>query len=140
MVSFVSLSIRFAEEGVDIFIREVSGLLRSFACAMRGLRMLRLERNSTIHAAAVTFVILEAAFLKVTTLEWLVLLLAAGVVLGLELVNSVLERLGSRMAPGQDKEIRLIKDAAAAAVLLASIMAAAVGITIFLPRILQALR
>jgi diacylglycerol kinase len=60
------------------------------------------------------------------------------VVLGLELVNSVIERLGSRLAPGHDEEIRLVKDAAAAAVLCASIIAAAAGITIFLPRILTA--
>jgi lycopene cyclase domain-containing protein len=139
LASFVSLSIRFEEQGVNIFLREARGLVRSFNYALRGLRMLRLERNLTIHAAAATFVILEAAFLKISALEWLALLLAAGLVLSLELVNSVIERLGSRLAPGHDEEIRLVKDAAAAAVLCASIVAAAVGCTIFLPRILPAI-
>lgn len=138
LASFVSLSIRFEEEGVNIFLREALGLLRSFGYALRGLRVLRLERNLTIHAAAVTFVLLEAAFLKVAPLEWLALLLAAGVVLGLELVNSVIERVATRLASGQDEEIRLIKDAAAAAVLCASIVAAVIGAAIFLPRILPA--
>jgi lycopene cyclase domain-containing protein len=35
MASFVSLSIRYEDEGVDIFAREIQGLLRSFACALR---------------------------------------------------------------------------------------------------------
>ena len=139
LASFISLSIRFEEEGVDIFLREVRGLLRSFGCALRGLRMLRLERNLTIHTAAATFVFLEATFLKVSALEWLALLLAAGMVLGLELVNSTIERLGTRLAPGRDEEICLVKDAAAAAVLCASIVAAGVGAAIFLPRILPAI-
>jgi diacylglycerol kinase len=135
MASFVSLSIRYEDEGVDIFAREIQGLLRSFACALRGFHMLRLERNLTIHTAAATFVILEAAFLKVSALEWSVLLLAVGAVVGLELLNSAIERVGSRLIPGQSEEIRLIKDAAAAAVLWASMIAAVVGSTIFLPRI-----
>jgi lycopene cyclase domain-containing protein len=139
LASFISLSIRFEEEGVNIFLREVRGLLRSFGCALRGFRMLRLERNLTIHTAAATFVFLEAAFLKVSAVEWLALLLAAGVVLGLELVNSTIERLGTRLAPGHDEEICLVKDAAAAAVFCASIVAAVVGAVIFLPRILPAI-
>jgi lycopene cyclase domain-containing protein len=139
LASFISLSRRYEEEGADIFLREVRGLWRSFGFALRGFRMLRLERNLTIHVAAAVFVFLEAAFLKVSALEWLALLLAAGVVLGLELVNSTIERLGTRLAPGHDEEIRLVKDAAAAAVLCASIAAAAVGTIIFLPRILPAI-
>jgi lycopene cyclase domain-containing protein len=95
LASFISLSIRYEDEGVNIFLREVRGLLRSFGCALHGLRMLRLERNLTIHAAAAVFVFLEAAFLKVSALECLVLLLVAAVVLGLELVNSTIERLGN---------------------------------------------
>lgn len=138
MTSFISLSIRFEEEGVNIFLREIRGLLRSFGFALRGLRMVRLERNTTIHISAATFVFLEASFLKLSILEWLVLLLAASAVLGLELVNSVIERLAARLSPGHDEEIGLIKDAAAAAVLCASIVAAAVGMIVFLPRILPA--
>ncbi len=139
LASFVSLSISFEEEGVNIFLREVRGLLRSFGYALRGLRMLRLERNLTIHVAAAVFVFLEAVFLKVSALECLALLLAAGVVLGFELINSTIERVATRLAPGRDEEIRLVKDAAAAAVLCASVVAAAIGAAIFLPRMLPAI-
>ena len=137
--SYVSLSTRYEDEGVDILVREARGFARSVACALRGLRMLRLERNTTIHVAAATFVVLEAVFLRVTALEWLALCLAMGAVVTAELLNSVLERAASRLAPGQDEGIRLMKDAAAAGVLVASVTAAVVGMTVFLPRILPAL-
>jgi len=137
--SYVSLSKRWEDEGVDIFLTEVRGLVRSFACALRGLRMLRLERNTTIHAAAAIFAVIEAAFLRVTAAEWLALILAVGTVLALELINSALERIASRLAPGQEEGIRLMKDAAAAGVLVASLAAAGVGMAVFLPRILPAL-
>jgi diacylglycerol kinase len=140
MASFVALSARYEDEGVSIVFREARSLLRAFGCAFRGLRMIRLERNPTIHVAAATFVILEGLFLRVTPVEWAVLLLATAAVVSLELVNSVLERVASRLAPGQDEGIRLIKDSAAAAVLLTSVAAAGVGLAVFVPRILPALR
>ncbi len=139
IASFVALSTRYEDEGIDIVLREARGLVRAFGCAVRGLRMVRLERNTTIHVAAAIFVVLEAILLRVTALEWMVLVLAISAVVALELVNSVLERVASRVAPGQDEGIRLVKDAAAAAVLVTSVAAAAVGLAIFMPRMLPAL-
>ncbi len=139
IASFVALSTRYEDEGIDIVLREARGLMRAFGCAVRGLRMVRLERNTTIHVAAAIFVVLEAILLRVTALEWMVLVLAISAVVALELVNSVLERVASRVAPGQDEGIRLVKDAAAAAVLVTSVAAAAVGLAIFMPRVLPAL-
>ena len=139
IASFIALSTRYEDEGIDIVLREARGLVRAFGCAVRGLRMVRLERNTTIHAAAALFVVLEAILLRVTALEWMVLVLAISAVVALELVNSVLERVASRVAPGQDEGIRLVKDAAAAAVLVTSVAAAAVGLAIFMPRVLPAL-
>lgn len=140
MASFITLSSRYEREGTDIVVREVRGVLRAFGYAMRGLRMIRLERNTTIHVAAALFVILEAILLRVTALEWSVLLLAAGAVLAVELVNSVIERVASRLAPGQDEGVRLMKDAAAAAVLVTAAAAVVVQVVVFAPRVLPALR
>lgn len=53
--------------------------------------------------------------------------LSAALVLALELANSALEYLLDRLHPAFDREIGAAKDAAAAAVLLASLGAAAVG-------------
>ena len=139
--------------------------------AFRGLRAIRLERNSTIHVAAAAFVILEGVLFRISCLEWMLVALSIGAVLGFELLNSAVERVASRMAHGADgggatdrcssgdsgsfgdsgpsadrgpsgerrsPEIALIKDAAAAGVLLSAAAAATVGLWIFFHRILQA--
>jgi diacylglycerol kinase len=139
MATFIALSARYEDEGIDIVLREARGLVRAFRCAFRGLRIVRLERNTTVHVAAATFVVLEAILLRVTAVEWMVLILAISAVVALEIVNSVIERVASRLEPEQDEGIRLMKDAAAAAVLVTSVAAAAVGLAIFVPRVLPAL-
>jgi len=58
-------------------------------------------------------------------------------VLVLELVNSVIERLLDFVCPGQNGKVKIIKDVMAGIVLLASLGAAVIGILIFLPYFLK---
>jgi diacylglycerol kinase len=138
--SFVSLSTRRGEAGEDLVVREVAGLARSFRNAFAGFRAFSLERNMTIHAAAAVAALLAAWLFRVTRLEWLLVALCVAGVVAAELLNCAVERL----APGRDRgfsaEIRLAKDAAASGVLAASAGAAIVGLAVFLPRVLAALR
>jgi undecaprenol kinase len=140
LASFVALSTRYEDEGVSIVWREARGPWRALGCAFRGLRVVRLERNATIHVAAATFVVLGAALLRVSVVDWALLLLAIAAVITVEIINSAIERIATRLAPGPDEEIRLIKDASAAGVLVTAAAAAAIGLIVFVPRILPALR
>jgi len=137
--SFVTLSTHYEDEGIDIVAREVRGLWAGFVSAFRGLRVVPLERNSTIHVAVALFVLLEALLFDLSATEWALVALAIGLVLGSELMNSAVERMADGASPERDARIGLIKDAAAAAVLVAALSAAAVGLTIFLHRVLAAL-
>jgi diacylglycerol kinase len=139
MASFVALSTRYEDEGVDLILREAGRPWRAFGHAFRGLRIVRLERNATIHVAAAILVVLAAALLRVSAVEWMALVLAIASVVSMEIMNSVIERIASRLEPGQDEGIRLIKDAAAAGVLVTAAAAAAIGLVVFAPRILPAL-
>ena len=56
-------------------------------------------------------------------------------VLSLEAVNSALEHLTDIASPQIQPKAGLVKDIAAAAVLLASIFAAIIGLIIFVPKI-----
>lgn len=134
--SFIVLSTHYERQGVDLMSREIRELVRSFANAFRGFRAITLERNPTIHVAVAVFVILEGVLLDISSGEWFVVALAIGLVMGFELMNAAIERLASRWGDNPDPEIRLIKDAAAAGVLIAALAAAAVGVRIFLIRIL----
>jgi len=169
--SFIALSTHYEDRGVDIVAREIRELWRSVVYALRGLGVIRLERNSTIHVAVAIFVLLEAILFDVSATEWALVALAIGFVVAAELVNSAVERVADRVGTGSEPEaagsraraaaapgregtsaeavppappapdpvIAVIKDAAAAAVLVSAAAAAAVGLTIFLGRLLAAL-
>ncbi len=139
--SVVTVSMHYERRGVDIFWREIRGLFRSFLNALRGLRIIPLERNSTIHVAAAAFVLLEAVLFDISAVEWLFVSLAIAAVLGFEILNSAIERLAGRTGAGseRDAEIGLIKDAAAAGVLVSAVAAAVIGMSIFFGRILAEL-
>lgn len=139
--SFIALSTHYEDRGVDIILREIRELWRSVVNAFRGLRVIPLERNSTIHVAAAVFVLLEGFLFDVTGTEWALIALAIGLVVAAELVNSAVERVADRTAPARsDPELGLLKDASAAAVLVAAAAAVAVGLAIFLSRTVAALR
>jgi diacylglycerol kinase (ATP) len=96
--------------------------------ASAGLRLVfRREKSfraQCVLAAAAAVVVIA---LRPGLLWTALIVLAAAVVLALELVNSAIEYLADRLHPGPAREIGAAKDAAAAAVLLASFAAAVVG-------------
>lgn len=96
--------------------------------AFAGLRLV-LRREKSFRAQAV---LAAAAALAVLVLRpgllWAALIfLSAALVLALELVNSAIEYLLDRLHPAHAREIGAAKDAAAAAVLVASLAALLVG-------------
>jgi diacylglycerol kinase len=138
--SFVSLSTRWEESGRDVVARELLGLSGSFRDALAGFRIAGMERNMTIHTAAATGTLVAAWLFRLSWVEWLFVVLAIAGVIAAELLNCAVERL----APGRDQQwssdVRLLKDAAAAGVLITSVSAAVIGAVIFLPRGLTAFR
>lgn len=107
-----------------------------FACAFRGLgRVLACEACGRVHAVCAVAVAVMGLLLRVTALEWAVLALATGGVIGAEALNSAVERLADRVTTEREETIRILKDTAAGAVLAVSIGAALAGLAIFGPRL-----
>jgi diacylglycerol kinase len=110
----------------------------AFANAFAGLSyFFRHERNGRIQAVLGIITIVLAAFLQVSSTEWVLLLICTGAVLSLEMLNSGLEKLCDLVQPGFDPIIKTIKDVAAGAVLWTSIISAVVALIIFLPKIIN---
>ncbi len=97
------------------------------------------ERNGKIQLAVALATIATAAFLKISLNEWVAVLLCIGMVIGLEMLNSALEKLCDLVEPGYHPSIRVIKDISAGAVLWASIISTVAGTIIFLPKIISLL-
>jgi diacylglycerol kinase len=110
--------------------------VNSLKAALQGLSYaIRHELNFQIEVACGVIAIVLGIVLSITQLEWLVLILMIGLILGLELVNTGFERLADVNTPRFSPQIKIAKDVSAAAVLLASIAAAAVGFWLFAPRL-----
>lgn len=110
--------------------------LRSFKFAFAGwISALRTEANFRIHTVAALVVIGAGWFFDISTTEWMAVCLAIGLVMAMELANAAIERLADIVQPNHDERIKVMKDLAAGAVLIAALAAAAVGMIIFLPKL-----
>ena len=116
--------------------RWLASVLRSFGPAFAGLAWaLKTQRNLQVHAIASVLVAVFGIWLQLAAWEWCVVLLAVGLVWSAELLNTALEVLADRVSKEREEPIRRVKDAAAAAVLVAAFAALAVGFVVFLPKL-----
>jgi diacylglycerol kinase len=104
----------------------------SFRHAGRGLRWaVSSQANLRVHLAAAALVLVLALLFRFSSLEFVALLLCFAVVIAAELFNTTLEVLIDYAWPEHHPMIGRAKDVAAAAVLVAAIGAAAVGLLLF---------
>jgi diacylglycerol kinase (ATP) len=96
--------------------------------AFTGIRLVfRREKSFRVQAALAAAAVLGTAILRPGLLWCALVVLAAALVLALELVNSALEYALDRLHPALSPEIGAAKDSSAGAVLLASLAALAIG-------------
>ena len=109
-----------------------AGRRASFAHAIRGLvSLIAGEPNARIHLAGLLVVVVLGVVCGISAGEWVAVILASGLVLVAEALNTAVESLGDAVSPDHHELIGRAKDVAAAAVLLASIAALGVGVVIF---------
>lgn len=114
--------------------------LRSFRYAFQGMKtLLRDEHNSRIHLAAMLAVIIAGFLLRISRVEWCLATICFGTVFMAEAMNSAIEAVADLVMPDKHPLIKKAKDVAAAGVLFTAIAAAAVGLIIFIPYIIEKL-
>lgn len=112
--------------------------IASFGYAFKGIALLvRTQPNARIHLVLTGLVIGGGFFFQISPLEWLILILTIALVLAAEAFNSALEALTDLVSPDWHHLAGNAKDLAAGAVLLCAIGAVAVGLLIFLPKIIH---
>ncbi|MEM9353540.1 MAG: diacylglycerol kinase family protein [Planctomycetota bacterium] len=108
-----------------------SRTVRSFGFAVRGVRLaFREERHFRFHFFAAALVIAAGFVLRVSFVEWGLLLLCIATVLAAELFNTALERLAVATVREKNDLVRDALDAASGAVLVTAAGAAAVGLIV----------
>lgn len=111
--------------------RKNQGLLRRFGFALAGvLHAVRTERSLRLQAVVFVLVLVALAVLRPGALWWAAVMLASAGVLAAELLNTAIETLADHVSPEIHPRIRVVKDCAAAGVLVAVLGAVAVAIAL----------
>lgn len=114
--------------------------LNSFRFAFAGIASLvGSQPNARIHLLATALVIFAGFYFDLSKNEWCIVALAVAFVFAAEAFNTALEHLTDLVSPDYHPLAGKAKDVAAGAVLFAAIGAAAVGILVFLPKIMAVL-
>ncbi len=115
----------------------INDRIESFKHASRGvITLVRETPNAIIQLIAAIIAVVTGFILRISTLEWVAIVVVIAIVLSLEAVNTALEKLSDYACNKEiHPTIKKIKDISAAAVLIAAIGAFIVGILIFLPKI-----
>ena len=105
---------------------------KSFKHAGRGLYIfIKTTHNAWIHVLVLLAVIVAGFYFKISSIEWMILILTGGFVLVAEAFNTAIEIDMDLTSPEYHPYARDTKDVAAGAVLVSAITALIVGILIF---------
>lgn len=103
---------------------KVEGGLYGLRAALRG------DSSYFAHAYRGLLIALTATILGIGPLEWCFLVVAAALVLGSELFHSALARLARSAALADDRDVLVAREIGAGAVVVASVLAAVITLTI----------
>ena len=104
---------------------------KSVSFAVNGLKLAWHEKHFKIHLIAAILSIVFGFLLDIHRAEWFAILICIGAVLSLEMINTAIEHLVDLVEPNYNPKAGAIKDLAAGAVLVFSIISAIIGIMIF---------
>ncbi len=100
----------------------------------------RRERNFQIELVLGLAALAMAWWLRISPIEWLAVVICCGLVLSAELFNTAIEHLADTAGPVRSEQIRVVKDVAAGAVLVAAAVSLVVGCAVFLPHLADIVR
>jgi diacylglycerol kinase (ATP) len=110
--------------------------LKSVGFAFKGLVILVKTENSIKLQLCIAIVVtLAGVYFNISTTEWLFQIAMIGLVMSIEGLNTAVEHLADFIHPEHHQKIGLVKDVAAGAVFIASIMAVITAIIIYFPKI-----
>lgn len=95
------------------------------------------EQNLLIHIISSILVIIFSILFKISSMEWILVILMIVFVITTELINSAIELVVDLYTTKFHPLAMVAKDVAAGAVVLSAITAFIVGMYVFLPKVIQ---
>lgn len=110
----------------------MSPFFKSFVYAFKGMALSwREQRNLKVQAFVAGITAGAGFYFDITATEWCLILLATGLVIGLEIINTAIESLVDLVTLERKPLAGKVKDVAAGAVLFASVIAVIIGVLVF---------
>jgi diacylglycerol kinase (ATP) len=114
-----------------------SGRFKSMGFALKGaMKLITTEHSVMVQSAIGVLLVIAGFYFHITTTEWLFQILATGLVLSVEGLNTAVEKIADFIHPNYHEKIGFIKDIAAGAVFFAAMTAIAIGLIIYVPKFL----
>lgn len=111
------------------------GRLKSVGFAMKGAyKLITTEHSVMVQSSLAVVLIIAGFFFHISREEWMMQILAFGLVLSIESLNTAVEKIADFIHPEFHDRIGFIKDIAAGAVMFAALAAMAVGLLIYVPK------
>lgn len=110
--------------------------VKSVGFAIKGAYILvRTEASIKVQSGLGILVFIAGFYYEISSTEWILQTLSIGMVMGIEGLNTAIEKIADYIQPNFDEKIGLIKDVSAGAVMFVSIAATVVGLIIYIPKI-----
>ena len=110
--------------------------IKSIGYAWQGIKHCFIsEKNFRTEIILALIATIVAVALKISVNEWFAILFCSALVLSLEIINTAIEKLSNVVTTSIHPIIKLVKDMAAGAVFLVSIISLIIAAIIFLPKI-----
>ncbi len=113
----------------------IKGRIRSLKFALKGAYLLLTTEHSIMVQFSIGIAVTILGFIKdISATEWMLQLLAIGMVLVAESLNTGIEKLSDFVHPDFHKKIGFIKDISAGAATFAAIITFIIGLIIYIPK------
>ncbi len=116
----------------------IARFFKSFSYAGSGfISAFKTEQNLLFDFICAIIAIVVGFLLKLSSIEFVLVLLTIGLVISLELINTAIEYAIDMAMPEVHPLAKVSKDVAASAVLFSSIIALIIGLIIYLPKVIE---
>lgn len=113
-----------------------TGRLKSMKFALKGaFKLITTEHSVMVQSSIAVLMIIAGFYFEISKTEWMFQILVFGLVLSIEGLNTAVEKIADFIHPDYHERIGFIKDIAAGAVFFAALMAIAIGLLIYVPRL-----
>ena len=130
-MNMISRDERKRQKGIKKF-------LLSFSYPIKGLKYAyRNEQNLAVDVGISLLVLIAGFIFQLQHYEWIIIVMTIAVVIAGELINTAIEAVVDLVTEEYHPLAKVAKDTSAAAVFILAIMAAVVGIIIFLPKLIS---